>query len=75
MHSVWSSRPAYAAIKALLDTPLPVGTLQGTGTFSWPTSGVLSAGTVGKTGITTGPHLHFELHDKGARVDPEAYLP
>jgi murein DD-endopeptidase MepM/ murein hydrolase activator NlpD len=32
-------------------------------------------GTVGDTGLTTGPHLHFEIHYRGSTVDPLAYLP
>lgn len=31
-------------------------------------------GLVGSTGISTGPHLHFELHESGAAVDPIGYL-
>jgi len=30
---------------------------------------------VGSTGISTGPHLHYELFIDGERVDPLAYLP
>ncbi|MFN8535031.1 MAG: M23 family metallopeptidase [Dehalococcoidia bacterium] len=31
-------------------------------------------GTIGLTGITTGPHVHFELLFKGTRVNPLTYL-
>ena len=31
-------------------------------------------GLVGSTGLSTGPHLHFELHEGGKAIDPLAYL-
>jgi murein DD-endopeptidase MepM/ murein hydrolase activator NlpD len=31
-------------------------------------------GRVGRTGVTYGTHVHFELHLKGSPVDPEPYF-
>ena len=37
----------------------------------------ISLGTVGMSGIATGPHLHFEVHEKGRPINPKGkiYLP
>jgi murein DD-endopeptidase MepM/ murein hydrolase activator NlpD len=32
-------------------------------------------GSVGSSGMATGPHLHFEIHRNGRPVDPATWLP
>jgi murein DD-endopeptidase MepM/ murein hydrolase activator NlpD/beta-lactamase regulating signal transducer with metallopeptidase domain len=32
-------------------------------------------GTVGSTGVSTGPHLHLELRDQGEAIDPAVLVP
>lgn len=48
-------------------------------TISVKVGDVLKAGQVigfvGNTGVSTGPHLHYEVHKNGERVNPEDYLP
>ncbi len=32
-------------------------------------------GVTGSTGISSGPHLHYEIVENNQRVDPKKYLP
>ena len=37
--------------------------------------GLEQVGNIGSTGLSTGPHLHFEIRLNGTAVDPLGYLP